>query len=93
MDNPGPGFFLGLLGLLFLVAKLLLFFIKTLLFERLRYMVVQFYIAITFVISSVFGVTIEFVASHISSLYPFASRTRGYFFTKTNNTKRKFYLS
>jgi hypothetical protein len=84
---------LGFLGLLFLVTKLLLFFIKTFLFGKLKYIVARFYIVIILVISGVFGIAIEFVTSYILLLYPFVSRIRGYFLIKTSNTKGKFYLS
>jgi hypothetical protein len=52
----------------------------------------RFYIVTIFVISSVFGIAIEFIASHILLLYPFVSKTKGYLFTKTNNIEGKFYL-
>jgi hypothetical protein len=61
-DNPGLGFFLGFLGLLFLITKLLLIFIKVFLFERFKHTVTRFHIAIIFAITSAFVVAIELVA-------------------------------
>jgi hypothetical protein len=83
---------LGLLGLFLFIAELLLFFIKILLCEKLKYIITRFYIAIILVISNIFSITIELITSYILLFYPFVLRTRGYFLTKTDNTKGKFYL-
>jgi hypothetical protein len=56
-------------------------------------MITRFYIAITLIISSIFGAAIEFITSYILLSYLFISRTKSYFFTKTSNMEGEFYLS